>query len=150
MSLGIENEKMTRLNLNDTRNSERKIQELKNNIAGVSEERWRAALAKDQNAVARARLKASEKTLENCDAIAGYLNHFSPPLSNEIRMREQNARNSLQQIKSTTNSREIHDWIKSELIPPTKMAERLAHLAATSVRKAQGEDLGIHKWTGPR
>lgn len=137
---------MARLNLDDARNLEKRIQELKNNISGLSEERWRAALAKDQNAVLKARIKASEKTLENCDEIARYLNHFSPPLSNEVKTRGQTARISLQRIRGTTNPKELHEWIKTELIPPTKMAERLAHLAATSVRKAQGEDLQFYKW----
>lgn len=141
---------MARLNLNDTGDLERKIQELKNNIASISEERWRAALAKDENAILRARIKASEKTLENCEAIARYLNHFSPPLSDEIRTRGESARSSLQQIKGTRNPQELHVWVKAELIPPTKMAEKLAHLAATSVRKVQGEDLELHKWTGSR
>jgi hypothetical protein len=139
--------KMARLDLNDTRNLEKKIQELKNNIAKISEERWRAALAGDQKAVLRARVKASEKTLENCDTIARYLNYFSSPLSNEIQTRGEKAKTSLQKIKVTSDPTELHKWVKTDLIPPTKMAERLAHLAASSVRKAQGEDLQFHKWT---
>lgn len=138
---------MARLNLSDTRNVEKKIQELKNNITSISEERWRASLSKDNAAELKARVKASEKTLENCDEIARYLNNFSPPLSGEIKYREKIARSALQEIRSTTNPKEFHKWIKNELIPPTKMAERLAHLAATSLRKGQGEDLPFHKWS---
>ena len=138
---------MAGLNPADMDNLEKRIQELKNGISDISEERWRAALSRDENAVVRARINASEKTLENCDAIASYLNYFSPPLSNEIRMRGRNAKASLDQIKRTANAQEIHNWIKAELIPSTKISERLAHLAASSIRKAQGEDLEFHKWS---
>lgn len=138
---------MARLNQADMRNLEKRIQELKNSLVGISQERWRASLSKDEKAMVGARIKASEKTLENCDAIASYLNHFSPPLSNEIRMRGQSARVSLEQVKRRANSQELHKWIKNELIPSTKMSERLGHLAVTSFRKAQGEDLEFHRWS---
>jgi hypothetical protein len=138
---------MARLNLTDIGDSENRIQELKNDIVGISEERWRAALSRNENAVVKARIKASEKTIENCDAIASYLNNFSSPLSNEIRKRGEIAKASLGQIKSTANAQELQKWIKTELIPSTKMSERLAHLAATSIRKAQGEDLEFYKWS---
>lgn len=139
---------MTRLNQTDTRNLESKIQELKNSLTGISEERWRAALSKDEKALVRARIKASEVTLENCDAIARYLQHFSPPLSKEIRARGQSATIALDQIKRMSNPQEFQKWVKNDLIPATKMSERLAHLAASSLRKAQGEDLEFHRWSG--
>lgn len=138
---------MTRLNFADMQKLEKRIQELKNSLIGISEERWRANLSKNQRGVVNARIKASEKTLENCDVIADYLKNFSPPLSKEILTREQTARASLKQIKVRADAQEFHRWVKTELIPPTKMSERLAHLAASSLRKAQGEDLDFHRWS---
>jgi uncharacterized coiled-coil DUF342 family protein len=138
---------MARLNPTEMGNLERRIQELKNGIAGISEERWRAALSRDESAVVKARIKASEKTLENWDAIANYLSFFSPPLSKEIQTKGKNAKDSLEKIKHTANAQEIHDWIKTELIPSTKMSERLAHLAISSMKKAQGQDLEFFKWS---
>lgn len=141
---------MARLNLTEMEDLEKKIHELKLALAKVSEERWRAALSRDEKAVVQARIKASEKTLENCDAIVSYLDKFSPPLSNEIRMRQQSAKASLEPIKRAAKAEDLQRWIKSELIPSTKMSERLAHLAATSIRKARGEELEFHKWAASR
>lgn len=138
---------MARLNQADTRNLEKRIQELKNSLAGISEERWRAALSKDEKAVVSARIKASEKTLENCNVIANYLKYISPPLSKEIQTRGQRATASLEQIKKATNAQDLQKWVKSELIPTTAISERLAHLAASSLRKAQGEDIEFHRWS---
>ena len=131
----------------ETRDLEKRIQELKRALAGISEERWRAALARDEKAVVKARISASEKTLDNCEAIARYLQYFSQPLSRDIQTRGRNARASLQPIKRLGDAKELHKWVKSQLIPTTSMSERLAHLAATSVRKAQGEALEFHRWS---
>jgi hypothetical protein len=141
---------MARFDLADMQNLERRIQELKNALRSISEERWQAALSRDEKAVLAARIKASEKTLENCDAIAKYLDYFSAPLANEIRIRGQNAKTSLEKIKRRGNAKALHKWVKSELIPSTKMSERLAHLAATSMRKFQGEDIEFHRWSMSR
>ncbi len=137
---------MAPLNVADLHNLEKRIQELKNSLSGISEERWRAALSKDERGVVKARIKASEKTLENCDAIANYLNNFSPPISKQIQSRDQLARTTLNRIKLTADAKELHKWIKTELVPSTKLSESLAHLAATSLRKAQGEDIEFHRW----
>ena len=82
----------------------------------------------------------------NCSAIANYLGFFSPPLSSEIIALGSGASASLEQIKYRASEQEIHEWVKKELIPATKMSERLAHLAVSSLRKGEGQRLEFHRW----
>ena len=140
---------MTRLNIAELDKLEKRIQELKDALSGISQERWRSALNRDEKAVVNARIKASEKTLENCDAIANYLEKLSSPLSQYIVTSAQSARASLEPIKRKGNAQELHKWIKTELIPPTKMSERLGHLAVSSLRKARGDDLEFQNSSRP-
>jgi hypothetical protein len=140
---------MARPNLSDIHDMEKKIQQLKNSLQGISDERWRATLARDSEAALTARIRASEKTLENCGAIAYYLEFFSPPLSREITTRGESARVSFEKIKHKASERELQKWVKNELIPATKMSERLAHLAVSSLRKGQGQNLEFHRWSSP-
>ena len=139
---------MTRLNPAELDKLEKRIQELKDALSDISQERWRGALKRDEKAVVKARIEASEKTLENCDAIANYLEKFSAPLSQCIVMCANSARVSLESIKRSDDAQELQRWIKSELIPPTKVSDRLGHLAVSSLRKARGEDLEFHRWSG--
>lgn len=138
---------MTRLNLAELDRLEKRIQELKDELAGISEERWRAALSRDEKTLLKTRIKASEKALDNCEAIANYLQNFSSPLSKYILTTSQSARNSLETIKRKGTEQELHKWVKTQLVPPTQMSERLGHLAASSLRKALGEDLEFHRWS---
>ena len=138
---------MPQINLKELNALEGTILGFKNNLSQISEERWRATLSKDRNATVRARIKASEKTLENCTAVAKYVEHFSPPLANELRSREKYARNLLQEIKSQSDPDELHTWIKTQLIPSAKMSERLAHIVASTTKKFAGENIEFHRWT---
>ncbi|HZW56578.1 MAG TPA: hypothetical protein VFF30_09840 [Nitrososphaerales archaeon] len=141
---------MARPNQSDLQSLEDRIQNLKNALSQISEERWRATHSRDHKGIMNARIKASEKTLENCTMIASYLDSFSPPLSHEIRTGEQHARSTLEQVKRTGDINELHRWIKMQLIPQARLSERLGHLAASSMLKARGGDLDFHKWWRPR
>ena len=141
---------MAAANQSDLQNLEQRIQGLKDALSKISEERWRATLSRDQKAVVDARIRASEKTLENCNAIANYVKHLSPPLSKEIQMGEQRARIGLEEIKRSGDAVQLHKWIKTQLIPHARMSERLGHLAVSSVQKVQGAGIDFHRWTPSR
>ncbi len=125
---------------------ERNIERIKRDLSNLSEERWRAALSKDEKKVFTTRVKAAEKALDNCIAIADYVSNFSAPTAREIRRRGTIAQKSLQTIKASGNPTMLHSWVKEQLIPSTKLAERMAHMAASTTRTVRGQSAEFHKW----
>jgi hypothetical protein len=132
--------------MSQTSNIERNLTQLKRDLSEISEERWRAALSGDQDRLMSVRLKAAEKTLENCKALAKYVENFSPPLARQIAQREAAARRSFDNVRSTNDPKQLHEWIKQQLVPSTRFAERLGHMAA-SARSAKESPTNFHKWT---
>ncbi len=135
------------MELSEVSRLERSIAQIKRDLSSLSEERWRAALARNEESVFKARVKAVEKTLDNCNAIAKYVSNFSAPVGKEIQRRELNARKTFEIIRSTNDPKILHSWIKEQLIPSTKLAERMAHMTASTSRKVQGASSDFHKWT---
>ena len=125
---------------------ERNIERIKRELSNLSEERWKVALSKDEKKVFTARVKAAEKTLDNCVAIADYVSYFSAPTAREIQRRGTLARKSLQTIRTSGNPTMLHSWVKEQLIPSTKLAERMAHIAASTTRTVRGQSAEFYKW----
>lgn len=91
-------------------------------------------------------MKAAEKTLENCRALAKYVENFSLPLARQITQREAEARRTFDNVRTTNDPRQLHAWIKQQLIPSTRFAERLGHVAASARMSKEGRT-DFHKWT---
>jgi vacuolar-type H+-ATPase subunit I/STV1 len=128
---------------------EKNLAQLKFDLSKISEERWRAALSRDPNKLMSARMKAAEKTLENCRALAEYVENFSTPLARQITQRETEARRTFDNVRRTNDPKQLHAWIKQQLIPSTRFAERLGHMAASaSMSKERSTD--FHRWTFKR
>lgn len=125
---------------------EKNLTQLKLDLSKISEERWRAALSRDQNRIMSARMKAAEKTLENCRALAEYVRNFSAPLARQITQREAEARRTFENVQRTNDPKQLHIWIKQQLIPSTRFAERLGHIAA-SARMSNEDRTDFHRWT---
>lgn len=134
------------MNLSKVSDLERNIAQIKRDLSNLSEERWRAALARNEKSVFAARVKAAEKTLDNCNAIADYVSNFSAPMAKEIQRRGMNARKSLQAIRTSGNPTVFHSWVKEQLIPSTKLAERMAHMTASTSMAVQGKGSELHRW----
>ena len=134
------------VNLSQAEDLEKNIVKIKLDISKISEERWRAALSRNQNEVIKVRVKAAEKTLENVGTLAKYVANFSTPLARQITKREDEARRTFEEVRRTTNSKIFQEWVKDQLIPSTRFAERLGHLAA-SASKPQGTSEDFHKWS---
>lgn len=124
---------------------EKNLTQLKLDLSKISEERWRAALSRDQTRVMNARMQAAEKTPENCRALAKYVENFSTPLARQIIQREVEARRTFDDIRRTDDPKQLEVWIKQQLIPSTRFAERLGHMVA-STRMAKRGSTGFHKW----
>jgi hypothetical protein len=125
---------------------EKNLTQLKMDLFKISEERWRAALSRDQSKLMTARIKAAEKTLENCRALAEYVKNFSTPLARQISERESEARRTFDNVRRTNDPQQLNAWIKRQLIPSTRFAERLGHMAA-SARMSKDGVTDFHKWT---
>ncbi|MDH2902139.1 MAG: hypothetical protein PXY39_14315 [archaeon] len=125
---------------------ERNLTQLKLDLSKISEERWRAALSGDQNKEMAARMKAAEKTLENCRVLAKYVENFSLPLARQITQREAEARRTFDNVQTTNDPKQLRAWIKQQLIPSTRFAERLGHMAASARMYKEGRT-DFHKWT---
>jgi hypothetical protein len=126
---------------------ERNLTQLKLDLSKISEERWRAALSRDQTRVMSARMKAAEKTLENCRELAKYVENFSAPLARQIIQREDEARKTFESVQKTNDPKQFEAWIKQQLIPSTRFAERLGHLAASASMPREGR-AEFHRWMG--
>src|SRR5487761_1766246 len=134
------------MSLSEVNRLERNISQLKRDLSNLSEERWRATLARSEENMFKARVKAVEKTLDNCNTIAKYVSYFSTPMGNEIQRRELNARKTFETIRTTRDPKMLHSWIKEHLIPSTKLAERMAHMTASTTKRVQGASSAFHKW----
>lgn len=132
--------------MSETEKLEKRILEIKSDLAKISEERWRAALSQNQGDHTSARIKAAEKTLENCNSLARYVAIFSAPLARQITQRENQARRALEEVRKTRDPEALHKWIKDELIPSTRFAERLGHVAA-SANRSGGMTTEFHRWS---
>ena len=134
------------MSLSEVNRLERNISRLKRDLSDLSEERWRASLARSEENVFKARVKSVEKTLDNCNTIGEYVSHFSGPMGNEIQRRERDARKTFETIRTTGDPKILHSWIKEQLIPSTKLAERMAHMTASTTKRVQGASSAFHKW----
>jgi hypothetical protein len=128
------------------KNLERNVAQIKLDLSKISEERWRAALSRNQSDIMEARVRAAEKTLDNCASIAKFVANFSVPLARQITQRETEARKTFEQVRSARDPDLLGEWIKEQLIPSTRFAERLGHMAA-SASKAREGSTEFHRWT---
>lgn len=124
---------------------ERNLTKLKLDLSKISEERWRAALSRDQTKIMNVRIKGAEKTLENCRALAEYVENFSTPLARQITQRAAEARKTFDDVQRTNDPKQLDAWIKQQLIPSTRFAERLGHIAA-SARMSKKGPANFHRW----
>ncbi|HKW04171.1 MAG TPA: hypothetical protein VJN71_02615 [Nitrososphaerales archaeon] len=133
--------------MSETTKLEERISQLKQDLGKISEERWRAALSRNQNDHMNARIKAAEKTLENCDSLAKYVASFSTPLARQISRREEQARKTFEQVRRTRDPEVLQKWIKEDLIPSTRFAERLGHVAASARASETKSNIDFHRWS---
>ena len=126
---------------------EKRISQLKLELSKISEERWRAALSRNSATAHKARIRAAEKALENADAIAEYVGNFSTPMAKQIKTRDDEARKTFEVLKHGTDSDALQAWVKQQLIPSMKLAEKMGHMAASAVGKAHGNVDDFHKWS---
>ena len=134
------------LNVGELTRLENSILKSKQDIARISEARSKATLSKDERAALRAWADASEKTLEGCGAISKYLDHFSRPIARQLQVGLDATKSGLEAAKRTGDPEEFHAWMKTQFIPHVKLSERMAHLATTTVHKAQGRNVDFHRW----
>ncbi len=125
---------------------EERIQAVKNELSSISNERWHAALKRDDHQVLETRNKAAEKMLENCGVLAQYVSQFCPAVGRDISGQEKVVRGELEKVKRRGDHDSLHAWYKVSLIPLVKRSEVAAHVAATSRRKTQGVANECHRW----
>jgi hypothetical protein len=125
---------------------EESIQVVKSEISKISDERWRAASRGDDKSVLKAKTRAVEKMLENCDVIARYVSQFCPAIGRDLSSHQKVVRSELEKIKRRSNQESLHTWYKADLIPLVKRSEVVAHVAATSHRRGERSSDDCHRW----
>jgi hypothetical protein len=125
---------------------EEEIQIVKSDISKISNERWQAALKRDEKNVLEARTRAAEKMLENCDIIARYVSQFCPAIGRDLSGQQKTVKSELEKTKRRNNQNSLHTWYKVNLIPLVKRSEVVAHMAATSHRMGQASGNDCHRW----
>ncbi len=136
------------LNTKELTRIERSILENKQEVSRILADRSRATLSKDDMAALRAWTDASEKTLDGCNAISRYVEHFSKPIARQLEASLRETSKGLEDVKKSGDPVQFHRWMKTQFVPHVRESERMAHLAASSVYKAQGRDVDLHRWTG--
>ncbi len=135
------------LNIKELTHIERSILENKQEVSRILADRSRATLSKDDLAALRAWTNASEKTLAGCNAISKYVEHFSKPIARQLEVGLKETSRSLEEVKKSHDPAQFHRWVKTQFVPQVRESERMAHVVATSVHKAQGRDVDFHRWT---
>lgn len=133
--------------MSEAKRLEKNIFQIKLDLSRISEERWRAALSRNQSAVLNARMKAAEKTLENVSSLAAYVANFSAPLARQISQKEAEARRTFEESRKLQDLELFNKWVKEQLVPSTKFAEQLGHVAA-SASKLGESPTDFHRWAG--
>ncbi len=138
---------MARLPLSSTiEQFEDEILQEKRELALISQERWRASLEGDAVKVFEARRKAAERMLDCCRTTARYIGDISTPAARRLQLMEAEARRELAEVSTTRNLDLFQIWCSTSLVPVVRDSERMAHIVATSVRKARGEKIDFHRW----
>ncbi len=135
------------INIKELTRIEKSILENKQEVSRILADRSRATLSKDNLAALRAWTNASEKTLAGCNAISKYVEHFSKPIARQLEVGLKEASRSLEEVKKSRDPAQFHRWVKTQFVPHVRESERMAHVVATSVYKAQGRDVDFHRWT---
>ena len=135
------------LNVSELTRLENSILESKLDVSRISATRSKATLSKDERAALRAWTDASEKTLQGCDAISKYLEHFSKPIARQLQVDLDATKDGLEVVKKTNDPEQFHAWMKTQFIPHVKLSESMAHLATSAIHKARGPDMDFHRWT---
>lgn len=120
----------------------------KTELSKISENRWKAILAKDEQAALKARVEATEKTLEGCKTIARYVGNFSTPIAREIEEQREGVAREFEKVRYTKDPEQLHSWMKTHLLPLVNNSERMAHVVVSSTSKMRGLEADFHKWTG--
>jgi predicted RNase H-like nuclease (RuvC/YqgF family) len=126
---------------------EEKILGVKAELSSISRERRLAALAGKTNDLMEARMRALQKTLENCGLLVEYVRKFSDPISREIEIKHEMLRKEFEHMREVHSPDAFHEWVRGNVVPVLKQSEQAAHLAATIIRKSRGEKIAFHRWT---
>jgi hypothetical protein len=126
---------------------EEQIFSVKEELSSISRERRSAALTGRTDDLMEARVRAFEKTLENCGLLVEYIRKFSDPAAREIEINHKRLLKEFGHIREVKSPDAFHEWVRSNVVPVLKQSEQAGHLAATIMKKSQGEKIAFHRWT---
>lgn len=101
---------------------------------------------KDQDSLWSLRVSQAQLALRCCTEIVKYVSEESPAAANELEMRVHDVSTSLLDAALLSDLQALEDWYKKQLAPLLNKAEQLAHLVATTRRKALGDGEGPFAW----
>jgi len=125
---------------------EEEILNVKADLSSISRERRAAVIAGKTNDVFEARVRALQKTLENCGMLVEYVQKFSAPASREIEMKHERLLKEFENIRKVNSPDALHEWVRFNVVPVVKQSEQSAHLAATTMKRSRGETMAFHRW----
>ena len=125
---------------------EKLILHAKRELSTVSRERRSAAIAGETNKLMATRVRSIQKTLENCSLLVEYVRRFNKPIAREMQKKHDGLVKEFEHIREVDSPAAFHEWIRGNIAPVLKQTEQVGSLAATIVRKSQGERINFHRW----
>lgn len=129
---------------------EDQILHAKRELSSISRDRRSAAVAGEAHKLMAERVRLMQKTLENCGLLVKYVRKFNEPIAREIELKHGRLLKEFEHIRQVESPDAFHEWIRSNVVPVVRQSEQAASLAATIVKKSQGEKIDFHRWASKR
>ncbi len=123
---------------------------VKHELSSISRDRRSAVVAGEADKIMEARVRLMQKTLENCGLLVEYVRKFSSPIAREIEIKHKRLVKEFEHIREVESPEAFHEWIRSNVVPIVRQSEQAASLAATIVKRSQGEKIDFHRWASRR
>ncbi len=125
---------------------EEQILSAKLELSSISRDRRLAAVAGEADKIMYARVRLTQKTLENCGLLVKYVRKFNEPIARDIQLKHERLLKEFEHIKQVDSPYVFHEWIRSSVVPVLRQSEQAASLAATIVKRSRGEKIDFHRW----
>ncbi|TMQ00740.1 MAG: hypothetical protein E6K99_01815, partial [Thaumarchaeota archaeon] len=105
--------------------------DVKHKLSSISRDRRTAALTGRADRVMEARVRLTQKTLENCGLLVEYVRKFSEPIARDMEIKHSRLLREFEHIREVDSPNAFHEWIRSNVVPVVRQSEQAASLAAT-------------------
>src|SRR2546422_11175310 len=114
---------------------EEQILDVKHKLSSISRDRRTAALTGRADRVMEARVRLTQKTLENCGLLVEYVRKFSEPIARDMEIKHRRMLREFEHIREVKRPNALHGRRRNNVVPIVRQSEQAASLAATRLKK---------------